>query len=101
MITIKNKKIYKGAGYYIGRPSVLGNPFTVAEYGRGNCIELYRKYLWEEIQKPTSKVAKEIFDLAEITREKDLILVCWCSPNLCHGDVIKNCIEWINKNDKL
>ncbi len=28
MIRIENKKYYRGGGVYIGRPSLLGNPFT-------------------------------------------------------------------------
>jgi hypothetical protein len=37
MITIENKKTYRGEGIYIGRPSLLGNPFEIGVHGeRGN-----------------------------------------------------------------
>jgi len=31
MISIVNKRVYRGKGVYIGRPSLLGNPFKVSE----------------------------------------------------------------------
>ena len=49
MITIVNKKTFKGNGIYIGRPSVLGNPFKIgADGNRHEVIEKYRKYLNEQ-----------------------------------------------------
>ena len=33
MIRIENKKTYRGDGVYIGRPSLLGNPFRIGEHG--------------------------------------------------------------------
>ena len=31
MVKVENKRTYKGDGVYIGRPSVLGNPFPVEQ----------------------------------------------------------------------
>ena len=45
MIEIKNKHNYSGPGVYIGRPSVLGHPFPVEQYGRERCIKRYRVWL--------------------------------------------------------
>jgi hypothetical protein len=28
-------------------------------------------------------------------RTENLILVCWCKPKACHGDVIQKAIEWM------
>ena len=33
MITIENKKTYQGDGIYIGRPSLLGNPYAIGKDG--------------------------------------------------------------------
>ena len=97
MIKVVNKKFYKGRGEYIGRPSVLGNPFKIVPgEGREEMIEKYRIWLWEEIKKK-GKVYRELMRLAELAKIGDLILICWCKPLACHGDVIKSAIEWINK----
>ena len=46
MIRIENKKTYKGDGFYIGRPSPLGNPFPVdAKTSRTKAISLYHAYI--------------------------------------------------------
>lgn len=96
MITVVNKRQYEGQGIYIGRPSILGNPFKVSEYGRGNCIEPYRQWLRQEWVKG-GKVRQELIRLAELSKREDLVLVCWCKPLACHGDVIKDAVEKIAK----
>lgn len=62
---------------YIGRPSILGNPYVIGTDGtRQKVIDLYeahaRQYLMHEI--------------AQL--EDDDVLGCWCKPLDCHGDVI-------------
>lgn len=43
MIRIENRKTYRGDGVYIGRPSLLGNPFKLGEHGtREKVIACYR-----------------------------------------------------------
>ncbi len=71
----------------IARPSKWGNPFTVAEYGRGACIELYREWLYKQIV-DGAIIEDEILEL------DGKVLGCWCHPKPCHGDVL---IEVINK----
>jgi hypothetical protein len=44
MIRIENKRTYHGDGPYIGRPSLLGNPYSVTVYGRQEAIRLYRRF---------------------------------------------------------
>lgn len=74
----RRDKIPKDA-IYIGRPSKWGNPFILhSEYQRE---EILIKYLAWIDSNPKFK--------AEIIRElKGRDLVCWCSPKLCHGDVL-------------
>src|SRR5262249_30543458 len=50
MIRVENKRTYRGAGVYIGRPSLLGNPFEIGVHGeREDVIRFYRQWLWERI----------------------------------------------------
>ncbi len=63
---------------YIGRPSKWGNPFTVAEYGRGAALEKYRA--WITTQPALLEQAR--LELA------GKVLGCWCKPAACHGDVL-------------
>jgi len=92
MITVVNKKTYKGKGEYIGRPNVLGNPFPVS-MGRDKCIAEYKKWLNNKIKSKDSAVCAELNRLYKIAKHGDLTLVCWCAPLACHGDVIKAVIE--------
>jgi len=77
---------------YIGRPSKWGNPFshkdgTLAKFrvgSRDEAVEKYKEYIIN------SDLINEIDEL------HGKILGCWCSPLLCHGDVLVNII-----NDRL
>jgi len=92
-IEVVNKKFYKGAGIYIGRPSILGNPFSVSKYGRDGCINKCHDRLLISISEQDA-----IFDyLVKLSKMEDLILICWCKPLSCHGDVIKKEIENIKE----
>ena len=41
MITVVNKH-HDSSGVYVGRPTVLGNPYTLKEYNRTDAIARYR-----------------------------------------------------------
>ena len=102
MITVVNK--YKHTptenDVYIGRGSVLGNPFTSikdrqtkAEFiceNREESVESFRKYLLSKINKKDKEVCDE---LNKIYKMKEVNLVCFCKPKSCHGDIIKEVIE--------
>jgi hypothetical protein len=82
MPRVWNKKSDRGIpknAVYIGRPSLWGNPFVIGRDGdRKEVIQRYRAYI---LSKP------ELLSLAkELLRGKDL--VCFCSPEPCHGDVL-------------
>jgi hypothetical protein len=105
MVTIENKKTYRGEGIYIGRPSLLGNPYAIGKDGaRGEVIDRYRGRLWRQI-KLRGEVYRELRRLAAKSREEDLILICWCNrPDrqiACHGDVVKRAVEYLNSIDGL
>lgn len=63
---------------YIGRPSKWGNPFNVEVYGRRRAVMMYR----EGIEGNPEMLAAVKAEL------KDKILVCYCHPLSCHGDVL-------------
>jgi len=66
---------------YIGRPSKWGNPFKVGVHGkRGECIEMYRKWINKPKQRHLIRDAK--------TELKGKVLGCWCKPSPCHGDIL-------------
>jgi hypothetical protein len=103
MIKVVNKRTYPGNGIYIGRPTVLGNPFT-HKFGtqarfivasREDAVKKYDAYI-REAYRDNSSVRAAIDDLVKrylLTGE--LILVCWCAPKACHGDVLAKLVKEI------
>ena len=102
MITVVNK--YKHtpteSDVYIGRGSVLGNPFTSrsgktkAKFvcdSREEAIESFRSYLMDNIKKP--EIRNELNRIYRMAKDGNVNLVCFCKPKACHGDVIKELIE--------
>lgn len=100
MIRIVNKRIWRGEGHYVGRPTPLGNPFshlagTLAEFkvgSRDEAIDRYRVWLENEMDGDTPAMRMFVFLLDEYERTGELTLVCWCSPLRCHGEVIREFI---------
>lgn len=99
-IKIENKRTYKGEGIYIGRPSVLENPFRLRIDGnREEVIELFRDYAIAK-SKNEDNFYFALFVIADAIRMgKTIHLVCWCAPLPCHGDVIREMVEEINDSD--
>jgi hypothetical protein len=94
MIKIGNKK-QGDVGVYVGRPSLLGNPFRMGRDGsREEVIAKYRVWLWGEIKKQGS-VFNKLVELVELSKRGDLTLVCWCSPLPCHAEILRNAIMWM------
>lgn len=91
-IKIKNKKTYTGEGFYIGRPSPLGNPFKISQdQTRKECILRYENWILEEIHKNNLEILNALDELFNsLIDNQELYLICWCSPKLCHGNVIKD-----------
>ena len=72
---------------YIGRPSQYGNPFKIGVDGtREEVIDQYRQHV---MANPGL--------LEEIRKLKGKNLVCFCHPKPCHGDVILELANKINK----
>lgn len=90
---IDQGKRYRMQMVYVGRPSVLGNPFRVGEHGtREEVIALYRTWLREQWKQGTL-VRTELLRLATLASAGPLTLVCHCSPLACHADVIADAVR--------
>jgi len=106
-IRVVNRKHFEGSGgeneVYIGRAtarikgSILGNPYRIGRDGaREEVIEKYDRWLSREIAE-RGDAYSELRRLAEIAKTGELVLVCWCAPEKCHGEIIKSEIESINR----
>lgn len=91
---------------YIGRGSALGNPYTgskkvestKAEFqceSRDEAINKYSQWLDDKIKQKDSQVRKALNEIYLKAKRGDVNLVCYCSPQNCHGDIIKNKIEHV------
>ncbi len=92
-------ELFPGRWQYIGRAnshagfekSALANPFKVKEFGGpGQTLPHYRKWLWQQIQDGNEEVLEALRQI-----NKDTVLVCWCKPGPCHGDVVIKAAEWL------
>ena len=107
MIKVENKRSCSN-GEYIGRPTVLGNPYThlkgktKAQFitaSRSDSVQAYRAYAREQYNTNTA-FKNEVHRLAKLYAETgELTLLCWCAPLECHGDVLARVIEFIAKRD--
>lgn len=101
-------KLRPADAVYIGRPGKnqdgpWGNPFTVAEYGRGIALEMYVNYLKQSYKiardnpDPESNDPMVIF-IRSLEQLRDKDLMCFCAPPggvdhadkpwVCHGQAI-------------
>jgi hypothetical protein len=88
---------------YVGRPSLWGNPFPVAKYGRNISVEYFRAFARGEIvpddgMKDLRTAERRLYDkdgpayfiadmAAIFLRGHDL--ACWCPLNQkCHASVL-------------
>lgn len=94
--------------FFITRNDFLGNPFshlsnTKAEFiveNREVAIEKYKEYFKERF-KTDNKFKQEVINfISWIYHEKEVNLVCWCTPSSCHGEFLIQFIFAILKNKK-
>lgn len=81
-----------GVSVYVGRPSPLGNHYSLArgasEEQRAEVIARYAVWLDSKLADQSTDQAFQFGQLLEIARRRPLQLVCWCAPKACHADVI-------------
>jgi len=95
MINVVNKHTYAGSnGHYIGRPSVLGNPYDLMKYGREGCVALYKLWLQGKMKEDTTQL-RELLVILGKHKAGTVDLVCYCAPLECHGDIVKKAVEWL------
>lgn len=113
-MTIQIINLYKATkeeisiSYYVGRNSVfyaekfgftkwipeLANPYVVGKHGkRGECVELYRKYLAREIKNNNRDIIDALLQIPD-----DAKLACFCAPAKCHVEIIIRARDWLIKN---
>lgn len=68
----------------------FGNPYPVKIHGRKLCLELYRIYFHK-------RIAEDADFKAAVINLRGKRLGCFCKPDSCHGDIIK---EWLDKEFK-
>ena len=93
------KKWDKGA-IYIGRGSVLGNPFVMKDASqteRDRVCDAYALWLKDKILAKDPVVLSELTRISKLALKDEVVLGCFCSPMRCHGDFIKQIIEHHNK----
>ncbi|MEY3870073.1 MAG: hypothetical protein RLZZ338_3964 [Cyanobacteriota bacterium] len=103
---IGKDKLYIGRanGSYLAE-SPLANPFIIGRDGdRALVIQKYRQWLWHNL-KPwkdsgtVNEVVQELLMIRDRVKEgKHTFLVCWCSPQPCHGDIIIKAVHWLISN---
>ncbi len=103
MITVANLRM-KREGVYIGRAngqwqqSPLANPFKISRCcTREQAIAQYRLWLWQQMQSDTPAF-RELLRIQQLAMTTDVTLLCWCKPQACHGDIIVNATQWLNKD---
>jgi hypothetical protein len=79
----KDGRKYRSTGVYIGRPSKWGNPFKIGRDGtREEVLAKYEAYI---------RARPDLMECLEELRYA--VLLCWCYPERCHGDILVKLLE--------
>ena len=79
---------------YVGRPAALGNPLIIGRDGtRADVVEGYRTWLKRMIEQQNLGVQFELSRIADIAKQSNVRLYCWCAPEACHADVIRETVQ--------
>jgi len=89
--------------FYVGRGSVLGNPYTSiqgretkAEFvvdSRKESIQCFKEYLLKKIEEKDEKICVTMNEIYTLSLQGNVYLACYCKPKSCHGDIIKEIVE--------
>lgn len=96
---LNTERVYIGRfnKYYGLLRSLLYNPFKISkELDRKQCCIKYKEYIIKKIKSDT-RFQSEIIRLLNILQYKDIELICWCHPEECHGNIIKNILDLYKK----
>lgn len=104
-IIVVNKKVHAptNADVYVGRGSVLGNPYTSKDLAtskaiyevnsKEEAIRSYREYLSVNITSGDNHICDELNRIYTMALKGNVNLVCYCKPKDCHGDIIKDIVN--------
>ena len=97
--SLPNDNWKKDAQYvYIGRAGrgmsgYFGNPFPLNGGDRGSTLQKFEVYARKRIEDdPEYREA--------VKGLKDKILVCFCKPHACHGDILEMLSQELNEEEK-
>lgn len=99
MIVVVNRHHINFQGYFIGRPSPLGNPYMTPKDGTlDEVIQLYEFWLRGKIGSGDQRVIAALNEILKLeddspSKLKRVFLECFCKPKACHGDVIVKIIK--------
>ncbi len=72
----------------IDRRTIFGNPFPITSTcTREQSVAKYKVYF-------DNRIKKDLDFLYHVLKLKGKKLACWCTPSLCHGDII---IEFLDE----
>lgn len=96
MITVVNLRKHEPTDndIYVGRGSPLGNPKHITYITtREDVIAHYKEYLPKKLAAKDREICDEMNRIYRAAKKGDVNLVCFCKPNDCHADFIKQLIE--------
>lgn len=101
IIVNKHNHISTENDIYIGRGSILGNPYShlknsKAEFivkSRDEAIAKYKIWLISKLKLKDENICRAIAAIYKKSKESNVYLVCYCYPLSCHGEVIKSIVE--------
>jgi hypothetical protein len=93
-VLIGNKR-HGDHGFYVGRPSPLGNPFDmISESDRERVCDQYEEWFLMKCANGDKDVRRELKRLRALHAKRGTItLICWCYPARCHAETIKRWLE--------
>lgn len=100
-------RICVGSTFYIGRGSPLGNPYSSKESKHDTMyVESHEeaiKRFGEDLQggKLCGDAYTYLGEIIVTSKTSPVTLVCFCKPNCCHGDVIREYILKGRENAKI
>jgi len=80
------------------RQTIYGNPYPIdSKHNRDSVCDSYSKYFYKKL-KSNNEFKKAVDDLILLGMKADeqgvhLNLSCWCAPERCHCETIKEYIE--------
>jgi hypothetical protein len=77
-------------GFYVGRPTPLGNPFRLLrEEDREWVVSQYAAWLRDQLRRGNPEVIRALEELYRTLKLRgNITLLCFCAPKRCHGEII-------------